>query len=57
MTDSADPDQLASEEANLSDLHCFRRRDISMFSGTSVSGQVQQVTIDIFIFFFSENGL
>ena len=37
MAKSADPDQMASEEANFLDLHCLQRQDISGFSRTSVN--------------------
>ena len=36
MVDSADPDQLASEEATDLDLHCLQRQGPSEFSRTSV---------------------
>ena len=53
MANSADPDQLASEEANWSgsalfeankstdlDLHCLLRQDISEFSRTRVKAYI-----------------
>ena len=36
MANSADPDQLASEEANDLDLHCLQRQGLSGFSRTRV---------------------
>ena len=38
MTNSADPDQLASSEANWSGSHCLQRQGISRFSRTRVKG-------------------
>ena len=36
MANSADPDQLASEEANDLDLHCLQGKGISRYSMTRV---------------------
>ena len=46
MTNSADPDQLASSEkpTNL-DLHCLQKQDISRFSRTRVNSSKQQTVI------------
>ena len=49
MTDSADRDQLASEEANGSkptdlDLHCLQRQGISGFSRTRVKDEIDKVS-------------
>ena len=43
MTNSVDPDQLASSEANLTDLdlHCLQRQGISRFSRTRVKNTVK----------------
>ena len=42
MTNSADPDQLASDDL---DLHCFQRQDISGFSRTRVKGCYESLLI------------
>ena len=39
MANSADPDQLASSEANWSDLHCLQKQGISGFSRTWVNNK------------------
>ena len=37
MTNSVDPDQLASSETTDLDLHCLQRQDISGFNRTGVN--------------------
>ena len=55
MVNSADPDQLASEEANWSGYTLFAKQGISGFSKTRVNSfraKCQTTFVDYFPFFF-----
>ena len=44
MINSADPDQLASQEPTDLDLHCLQREGISRFSMTRVNGEIKDIS-------------
>ena len=46
MTNSADPDQLASSEAKYLDLHCLQRQGISGFSRIRVNSTLYSKSFD-----------
>ena len=47
MTNSADPDQLASSKPTGLDLHCLQRQGISSFSRTRVNAYMNSKSSDL----------
>ena len=50
MTNSADPDQLASEESTDLDLHCLQRQGIFGFNRTRVNVQMTNLCFLLFLY-------